>query len=112
MFKCEDCSFVFYDYFCGYAARYCKIHGCIDCNPDSYLNTLDDKKCPDFQNKNSFDPNESLSLCPLILNNKIIGYANQISPDSHFIVTIFNKHINIIRNQNGTIHSLEIKDAI
>lgn len=46
--KCEYCKNVYYDYFCSYKARYCKIHGCIDCNPDSYLNTLKEKECPDF----------------------------------------------------------------
>lgn len=48
---CEDCYNVFYDCFCGYQARYCKIHGCIDCNPDSYVTLVLDKKdieCPDF----------------------------------------------------------------
>lgn len=48
---CEDCYNVFYDYFCGYQARNCKIHGCIDCNPDSYVTLVLDKKdieCPDF----------------------------------------------------------------
>ena len=47
--KCENCYNVFYSTFCGYTARYCKKHGCIDCNPDSYLNTLkENEKCPDF----------------------------------------------------------------
>lgn len=46
--KCEYCKNVYYDYFCSYKARYCKIHGCIDCNPDNYLNTLKEKECPDF----------------------------------------------------------------
>lgn len=48
---CENCYNVFYDYFCGYQARNCKIHGCIDCNPDSYVTLVLDKKdieCPDF----------------------------------------------------------------
>ena len=46
--KCEDCYYVYYDYFCSYKARWCWKHGCIDCNPDSYVNTLNDKECPDF----------------------------------------------------------------
>lgn len=47
--KCKDCYNVYYSTFCGYTARYCKKHGCIDCNPDSYLNTLkENEKCPDF----------------------------------------------------------------
>lgn len=46
--KCEDCYYVYYDYFCSYKARWCKKHGCIDCNPNSYVNTLKDKECPDF----------------------------------------------------------------
>lgn len=50
--NCENCKNVYYDHFCSYAARYCYIHGCIDCNPDSYLNTLKGKKCPDFIDKN------------------------------------------------------------
>ena len=49
--KCENCYNVFYSTFCGYTARYCKKHGCIDCNPDSYLNTLKGKKCPDVIDK-------------------------------------------------------------
>lgn len=49
--KCEDCKNVYYDHFCSYKARCCYIHGCIDCNPDSYLNTLKGKKCPDFIDK-------------------------------------------------------------
>lgn len=49
--KCEDCINVYYSYFCGYNARWCKIHNCIDCNPDSYLNTLKGRECPDFIDK-------------------------------------------------------------
>lgn len=48
---CEDCDNVYYDCFCSYQARCCKIHGCIDCNPDSYVTLVLDKKdieCPDF----------------------------------------------------------------
>lgn len=45
---CDLCDNVYYDFFCGYNARNCKIFGLIDCNPDSYLNTLKDKKCPAF----------------------------------------------------------------
>ena len=48
---CEDCYNIFYDYFCSYQARWCKIHGCIDCNPDSYVTLVLDKEgieCPDF----------------------------------------------------------------
>ena len=44
---CEDCRNVFYDHFCGYAARCCLIHGTIDCNPDSYIDNLEGD-CPDF----------------------------------------------------------------
>lgn len=47
--KCKNCYNVYYSTFCGYTARYCKKHGCIDCNPDSYLNTLkENEECPDF----------------------------------------------------------------
>lgn len=49
--ECENCKNVYYDHFCSYEARCCYIHGCIDCNPDSYLNTLKGKKCPDFIDK-------------------------------------------------------------
>ena len=48
--KCEECAGVYYSYFCGYNARYCKIHGLIDCNPDSYVEELKKNKqeCPNF----------------------------------------------------------------
>ena len=53
-YKCENCKNVYYDHFCSYEARCCYIHGCIDCNPDSYLNTLKGKKCPDFIDKKKY----------------------------------------------------------
>ena len=53
-YKCENCKNVYYDHFCSYEARCCYIHGCIDCNPDSYLNTLKEKKCPDFIDKKEY----------------------------------------------------------
>lgn len=51
--KCVNCTNVYYDHFCSYEARCCKIHGCIDCNPDSYVKFLEDnnKECPDFKSK-------------------------------------------------------------
>ena len=60
---CEDCYNVFYDYFCGYQARNCKIHGCIDCNPDSYVTLVLDKKdieCPDFITLKDFKAKEKI----------------------------------------------------
>lgn len=58
-FNCENCKNVYYDHFCSYEARYCYIHGCIDCNPDSYLNTLKGKKCPDFIDKKEYIPQKT-----------------------------------------------------
>jgi hypothetical protein len=51
-YKCNTCKHVYYGgSFCGYSERNCKIHGMIDCNPDSYLRTLKNKKCPDYKKK-------------------------------------------------------------
>lgn len=60
---CEDCYNVYYDCFCGYQARNCKIHGCIDCNPDSYVTLVLDKKdieCPDFITLKDFKAKEKI----------------------------------------------------
>ena len=52
-YKCETCTHFYYDHFCSYEASCCKIHGIIDCNPDSYLKTLkEDEDCLDYKEKN------------------------------------------------------------
>lgn len=49
---CQFCRHAYYTWFCSYKSRNCHIHGLIDMNPDSYLNTLkDDEECPDFKIK-------------------------------------------------------------
>lgn len=50
---CKNCKNVYYDYFCSYKARWCKIHGCIDCNPDSYVEYLkkENKECSEYETK-------------------------------------------------------------
>ena len=54
--QCDNCKHVYYGgSFCGYSERNCKIHGMIDCNPDSYLKILKNKKCSDFKRKNKIN---------------------------------------------------------
>ena len=72
---CENCYNVFYDYFCGYQARNCKIHGCIDCNPDSYVKLVLDKKdieCPDFITPKDFKEKEKTEYKQRIKNKNNI----------------------------------------
>ena len=68
-YKCENCKNVYYDHFCSYEARCCYIHGCIDCNPDSYLNTLKGKKCPDFIDKKEYIPQKTYEENQLNVTN-------------------------------------------
>ena len=86
--KCKNCYNVYYSTFCGYTARYCKKHGCIDCNPDSYLNTLkENEKCPDFitfeELEEMIKREEKNNIIDLEIINKLIEDSMEIFIDAN-----------------------------